>query len=234
MNRFFENSNTTSDDLADLLPDYINGHLDADTQARLEKALATDKDLSAQHEFQTRLQIALRGQAESADSEAALNSIHGAPGFAAIADRLEESTGERLLNRFSDWFGLRVTGNFPATALAPAFVLVLAVGLFAGIERGDSETTVDDFRTLTSAETFDQPTLRIITRAGMETTVFAQLLSDYDLNLEQRLPDSYTADVTPVVEGEDLTLLVDALLQDDRVVFAKVVSDRATSDDSSR
>jgi len=238
MSQIFENSpgdgrnDLAGDELIHLLPDYINGHLDADTTARMESALLTDQDLRTQYEFQVGLQVALRSHAEVADSRAQLNSIQGGSGFAAITDRLEESAGQRLLNRLRNWIGFG-GGDFSVTALAPVFVLVVAVGLFAGVLQNDPELTVNDFETRMSLDTFDQPTIRILAQSGLDPVAFSALLRDHGLQLVQNLPDN-VVEVTPVAQGKDLTLLMDALLADDRVVFAKIFSAGAAVSSDSR
>jgi len=223
----------TFDELTHLLPDYINGHLDAKTQAKMASALASDADLRAQHEFQIDLQFALRSEAEVADTQAQLNSIQGVSGFAAITDRLEESAVQRLLNRLSNVFRLGGGVSLP-TALAPALAVIVAVGLFAGVNQGDPDMTINDFETRISVETFDQPTLRILAKPELETVALAVLLREHGLQLEQHLPDGNMVEVSPVTKDQELADLVEALQADDRVVFAKIVSTGARDESGSR
>ena len=67
----------------------------------------------------------------------------------------------------------------------------------------------------------------------MESLAFAELLDDYGLQLAQQLPESNMAEVTLLSElsdHTDMVALTEALMQDERVAFAKIVSDLETSD----
>ena len=163
-------------------------------------------------------------------------------GFAAIADRLEESSLDRLLNRLAGWFGLtgaESTGGLSLSAVVPAFALMLVVGLVASTNLQEDEVTINEFRTIIGEQSYDQPTLIILLEREMESLAFAELLDDYGLQLAQQLPESNMAEVTLLSElselselsdHTDMVALTEALMQDERVAFAKIVSDLETSD----
>ena len=234
-----DNRGQLEQSLENLLPDYINGHLDSETTQQLESALADNADLRAQLEFQSRLQIALRADAEVADSKAQSIGVPRGSGFAAIADRLEESSLDRLLNRLAGWFGLtgvESTGGLGLSAVVPAFALMLVVGLVASTNLQEDDVTINEFRTIIGEQSYDQPTLIILLEREMESLAFAELLDDYGLQLAQQLPESNMAEVTLLSElselsdHTDMVALTEALMQDERVAFAKIVSDLETSD----
>ena len=157
-------------------------------------------------------------------------------GFAAIADRLEESSLDRLLNRLAGWFGLtgvESTGGLGLSAVVPAFALMLVVGLVASTNLQEDDVTINEFRTIIGEQSYDQPTLIILLEREMESLAFAELLNDYGLQLAQQLPESNMAEVTLLSElsdHTDMVALTEALMQDERVAFAKIVSDLETSD----
>ena len=229
-----DQTDQTDQALENLLPDYINGHLDSETAERLESALAGNADLRAQLEFQSRLQIALRADAEVADNKALSMGVPRGSGFEAIADRLEESSFDRLLSQLAGWFGLTGadgTGRLGLSAVVPAFALMLVVGLFASTNLEEDEFTINEFETRIGEQTYDQPTLRILLEREMENLAFAELLNDYDLQLSQYLSDSNMAEVILRSDQTDMVALTAALMQDERVAFAKIVSGPETSDD---
>jgi len=218
-------SNAGSGDLmlTDLLPDYLNGHLSNAKREEVEAALEESPRLREQLEFQSRLQIALRANAEVADQAAITVAASRGSGFEAVADRMVDSPVTRIKNAIRGaWQGAGTP------AWIPAFALLFVVGIVAQLNLGDSAPTIDDmeatdFQTAFGHDDFEQPTLLIIPRLSVNSEEFAALLSDYDLQLEGRLTESNIAEATPLMADADIESIAAALIKDDRVERATAV-----------
>jgi len=205
--------------LSDLLPDFLNGHLGDDEAMRVKEELAANPELRAQLDQQRQLQTALRAESARNDAMAKTVSSSRGSGFEAIAAKVENSRDTGWQSKFQQWWS---GGNL--RAFAPLFALVIAVGMFSMTNISSPDIEVNEFETRISPEQFSQPTLRILPHVDTHSPEFSELLSDYDLKLGQRLPDSNIAEVSPLSDHADINGIVRALSDDQRVVFAKVVS----------
>lgn len=207
-------------ELTDLLPDFLNGHLDRAQEVTIETALAINPQLQEQLDIQRLLQNALRAESVESDARARTTAPSRGTGFDAIADRIEDSRGGRWQTMFQQWWS---AGG--ARAGIPAFAMMLAVGMFAGTNLVTPGNEINEFETRIGAADHGEPTLRILPHLNVNSTAFAELLSDYDLQLGQLLPDSNMADVMPASKDTDIDSVARALANDSRVLHAKVIGD---------
>jgi len=209
--------------LVEFFPDYLNGCLSEKKHAEVESALAASSHLREELEFQSKLQVALRSDAEMADTVAVTIADSRGSGFGAVADRIVDSRFARIKDFIKDgWNGVG------AQALMPAFALLLVVGVVANSTLDDSSPRISsqdiiEHETRMLPELYDQPTLRILPHALVGSEEFAVLLGDYGLRLELSLTESNMAEVTPVHADADIELLVAALKEDERVKSAKAL-----------
>ena len=206
-------------DLSDLLPDFLNGHLSDADRVRVAVALEGSAQLKEQLEFQRALQVALRSEAQQREEIAAVGQVARGSGFEAIAERIVDSPFERFRRRLFDfWQG----GSL--TASVPAFAAVLALGVFLANTYVSTETPVNEFETLFGVEQHDEPTLRLLTNLDAQSLELETLLREYGLRIKAVLPESNMIDVVQLTTDADIALVAQALGQDERVLFAKVLN----------
>jgi|GEM_PF-6212438 len=203
--------------LADLLPDYLNGHLSDSKRAEVESALEESARMREQLEFQSRLQIALRATAETNDQLAVTVASSRGSGFDAVEDRIAGSPLAQVKDYFRHLFG---GAGMHVWMSASAFLLV--AGVIAGSNIGD--TQVPNKVHYTAIEQYDRPTLRILPGSPVDSEEFAALLREYGLLLELQLTESNIAEVTPLLPDADIEAIAAALIEDKRVVFATALS----------
>jgi len=138
--------------LSDMLPWYVNGTLDADDCAWVEKSLADDPDAQAELAWQRALQAQIRDGAaaipESLGLGRALQRIGAEP----------RPPVRRIAQLLASWLG--AAGMRPAAALAVLAVVGLQSGLIVDLKR-----RVDDdasrIRALGASPAEDGPLLRV-------------------------------------------------------------------------
>jgi len=207
--------------LADLLPDYLNGHLSDSKRAEVETALEKSAGMREQLEFQSRLQIALRAKAETNDQLAVTVASSRGSGFAVVEDRI---TGSPLA-QIGDYVR-QTLGGAGMHAWMSASALLLVVGVVASSNIGDTQMPNNVFETHISVEQHDQATLRILPGLAVGSEEFAALLREYGLVLELEFTESNIAEVRPLLPDADIEAIAAALKEDKRVVFAKALSGR--------
>ncbi len=207
--------------LADLLPDYLNGHLNDSERAEVDSALERSARMREQLELQSRLQVALRANAETNDQLAVTVASSRGSGFDAIEGRITDSP----LAQMKDYFR-RALDGVGMSVWMPASALLLIVGVVASSNIGDTQMPVNQFETIIGVEQYDQPTLRILPGLAVDSEEFAALLREYGLKLELSLTESNIAEVTPLLPDADIEAIAAAMNEDKRVMFAKALSGR--------
>ena len=203
--------------LADLLPDYLNGHLNDSERAEVDSALERSARMREQLELQSRLQVALRANAETNDQLAVTVASSRGSGFDAIEGRITDSP----LAQMKDYFR-RALDGVGMSVWMPASALLLIVGVVASSNIGDTQMPIKEHET--AIEQYGRPTLRILPGSAVDSEEFAALLREYGLLVELRFTETNIAEVTPLLPDADIEAITAALIEDKRVVFATVIS----------
>ncbi|MEM1402745.1 MAG: zf-HC2 domain-containing protein [Pseudomonadota bacterium] len=198
--------------IVDMLPDYLNGHLPPSDAERVEAALESSEAVRKQMRFERQLQQSLRSESEV--------SVEGlsADGFESIRSRLD--TGSKP---FWSW-SLPYVG-----AMAPLALLAVVVLQFETSPSSpfDVEAIENNQRFETRFDepvSYTQPTLRILFEEPMESAEIEDWLREQKLELTDVTGGPRRMlEVTADRDASELALLLKQLRSDDRIQAIKVM-----------
>ena len=198
-------------ELTDRLADYLNGHLDPQAKAEMERALAQDEALQEQLQFETNLQQALRAEAREREQMAAAATS----GFDAIAERLDKPGWLRGI----DW------GSHIAWARlgVPAFALAIAVLAFTNPGPGESGIPVNEFQTLSDPSVpGSAATAQLLLRSIDDRSEVERLLAAHGLVTDPSRSTGKVLWLMPASGEAQVDALVSRLPTHDAILFVKV------------
>lgn len=199
--------------LADMLPDYLNGHLPASEAARVEAALESSEAMRQQLRFEQRLQHSLRTESTAAEQEPAT------AGYESIRNRIETES-----KPFWSW-SLPYLGAVAPLALLAVIVLQFDSQPSPEFDAGDINDNQLFETRFDAAQTYSKPTLRILFDEPLAQGELEQWLGETQLELAAPVDTPRRMlEVTLENETAELAVLLQQLRADERIQAVKVMS----------
>lgn len=199
--------------LADMLPDYLNGHLPASDAARVEAALASSEAMRQQLRFEQRLQHSLRTESIAAEQESAT------AGFESIRNRIEAES-----KPFWSW-SMPYLGAVAPLALLAVIVLQFDSQPSPGFDAGDIKDNQLFETRFDAAQTYSKPTLRVLFDEPLAQGELKQWLGDKQLELTTPVETPRRMlEVTLENDSAELAVLLKQLQADERIQAVKVMN----------
>ncbi len=184
-------------EFADMVADYINGHLPPEQANRLEREMQRNPALAEQVQFERTLQASVRASVPRQSPVL--------PHFAPLRARIEA-------RNTSWWHGMSMSPRWWVPAVSSLVILFAAVSYVRDVPQ-----QANSFQTLSDrVQSPAGPLLRIVATDGTSTEMLRHLVHEYGLEPVQWHPQALAVDVK-VAAAQDAAELHKRLIRDARV-----------------